>query len=203
MIINNHLPSRIETLLWANPRTSNNRMKIPPHAPRRCDSNTDSEQKYRSLTSTSYLFSQIIILIKRIHNFLMKSKSIVGHTKCVSIFSICSKIFAMPYSIRLIHDFRKNPVARYKHMLPVLLLLCFQGEMHGWSKDKCDHAFYNDMLNNCRITQSRKRRHLNDFVSLLRHKFKRSMNTQISVGDKFFFMSGTICKWAAGRKLFW
>ena len=71
--------------------------------------------------------------------------------------------------------------------------------MYGWPRDKCDQGFYNDMIDKCNSTaaQSRKRRHIEDFIPLLRHKFKRGLKPRSS-DDAFFSMWNTVCEWAAG-----
>ena len=71
--------------------------------------------------------------------------------------------------------------------------------MHGWSRTSCDDAFYNDMITACKQSgaQSRKRRHIEDFKPLLRHKFKRSQKAQ-EADDSFLFLWGSVCEMAAG-----
>ena len=72
--------------------------------------------------------------------------------------------------------------------------------MHSWSRANCDSGFFNDMISICRTTNSnlRKRRHIEDFMPLLRHKLKRSIRAT-EPGDQVYAMWGTVCEWAAGR----
>ena len=75
--------------------------------------------------------------------------------------------------------------------------------MHGWPRFTCDDGFYSDMINECNNANldSRKRRHIEDFVPLLRHKFKRSLKSQ-EKDDSFYSMWTTVCEWAAGMYMY-
>lgn len=74
--------------------------------------------------------------------------------------------------------------------------------MHGWSRVSCDQSFRNDMTTACKNAniQSRKRRHIEDYIPLLRHKLKRSLKVQ-EADDSLLFMWGTVCEMAAGKQL--
>ena len=73
--------------------------------------------------------------------------------------------------------------------------------MHGWSRISCDDGFYADMITACKdaSTQLRKRRHIQDFMPLLRHKFKGSLKA-LQADDSTFSVWGTVCEAAAGRQ---
>ena len=75
--------------------------------------------------------------------------------------------------------------------------------MHQWTKQNCDDGFYNDMLDECTKAhaQMRKKRHMEDFIPLLRHKYKRVTMDDVS-NQNLFHMWHTVCQWAAGKKLF-
>ena len=79
----------------------------------------------------------------------------------------------------------------------------FQGEMYQWTKKSCDDGFYNDMLAECKKAheQMRKKRHIADFIPLLRHKYKRVTLDDVS-NQNLYHMWHTVCQWAAGNKFF-
>nr|AKK23748.1 phospholipase A2 [Rhopilema esculentum] len=78
--------------------------------------------------------------------------------------------------------------------------VCYScGQMHSWSRANCDSGFLNDMIGICRTTNSnlRKRRHIEDYMPLLRHKLKRSIRAT-EPDDLVYALWGTVCEWAAG-----
>eukprot|EP00794_Sanderia_malayensis_P019014 gene19014-20926_t len=70
------------------------------------------------------------------------------------------------------------------------------GAMHGWTRAQCDDGFYNDMVDLCQSTKRRKRRDIEDFLSLLRHKFKRNVHIH-SEDDVMYGMWDSVCKFMA------
>lgn len=74
--------------------------------------------------------------------------------------------------------------------------------MHQWTKQDCDDGFFNDMLDECTKAhaQTRKKRHIEDFMPLLRHKYKRVTLDDVS-NQNLYHMWHTVCQWAAGKDL--
>merc|ERR1712189_95241 len=75
--------------------------------------------------------------------------------------------------------------------------ICYScGAMHGWPRVDCDNGFYNDMIDLCKNSQSRRRRDIEDFIPMLRHKFKGSIPSDDFPGAPIHIWN-YVCKFMA------